>query len=57
MSEVLGKSPRWILYGEEGDLRFPTDEEMKLLDAFRHMPDDAKTALLTTANALKSKPE
>lgn len=52
MCELLGKSPRWILYGEEGDLKYPTKEEESLLLAFRTMSNEAKQAIISTATAL-----
>ena len=55
MCELLNKSPRWIVYGEDGDLSWPTKEEVELLNAFRHMTDEARAAFVATANALASK--
>ena len=52
MCELLGKSPRWILYGEEGDLVYPTKEEIRLLESFRSMSAQSKEALVVTADAL-----
>lgn len=53
MCEILKKSPRWFLYGEEGDVEIPSPEESELLNAFRSMDDQAKAAMVATANALK----
>lgn len=53
MCELLRKTPRWILYGEDGDIEIPSPEESNLLDAFRSMTDEAKAAMVATANALR----
>lgn len=55
MCEILNKPPRWILYGEEGDLRWPTKEEVELLESFRSMDDASRKALVVTASALAKK--
>ncbi len=55
MSEILGKSARWIVFGEDGDVTIPSEREVELLKAFRQMPDDAKSALMQTAQALATK--
>ena len=55
MCELLNKSPRWILYGEEGNLNWPTKEEVELLNTFREMSQSSKEALVVTAKALASK--
>lgn len=55
MCELLKKSTRWILYGEEGDLSWPTKEEIDLLNTFRDMSQASREALVVTAKALASK--
>ena len=55
MCELLKKSPRWILYGEECDLSWPTKEEIDLLNTFRDMSQASREALVVTAKALASK--
>lgn len=57
MSELLRKSPRWIIYGEDGDLKLPTAEEIALLDAYRSMSAEGKAAMVVTAQALAKKTE
>lgn len=55
MCELLNKPPRWILYGESGDLNWPTPEEIALLESFRTMNESEKAALIATAAALANK--
>ena len=55
MCEVLGKTDRWIIYGEEGELSFPSKQEADLLGAFRGMTDEAKASLLSIITALPRK--
>lgn len=55
MCEILRKTPRWILYGEDGEVSVPTTQESDLLNAFRSMDDEAKAAMVATANALRKK--
>jgi transcriptional regulator with XRE-family HTH domain len=55
MCEVLGKTDRWILYGEDGETSLPTKDESDLLSAFRGMTDEAKVGLLSIINSLPRK--
>ena len=52
MAEVLGKSERWIIYGEDGGVETPTAEEQELLTAFRTLPEDARRHLAETIKTL-----
>ncbi len=55
MCEVLRTTDRWILYGEEGDISIPTQEEELLLSAYRNMTDEARQNLLGIINSLHRK--
>lgn len=55
MAEVLGKTERWIIYGDDGELETPTHEEQELLSAFRRLSEDQQAALAATIKALASK--
>lgn len=55
MSEVLGKSVRWILYGEDGEVETPTPEEQEMLSAFRELPPDVRRSLADTIRTLAKK--
>jgi transcriptional regulator with XRE-family HTH domain len=52
MVELLGKSERWIIYGEDGEVQKPTPEETDLLNAFRSLPDDVRQNLVVTIKSL-----
>jgi transcriptional regulator with XRE-family HTH domain len=52
MVELLGKSERWIIYGEDGEVQKPTQEESDLLNAFRSLPDDVRQNLVVTIKSL-----
>jgi transcriptional regulator with XRE-family HTH domain len=54
MTEVLCKSARWIVYGEDGDVQTPTKEEQQMLTAFRNLPLDAQRSLAETIKTLAS---
>lgn len=56
MAEVLGKSERWIIYGEDGDVETPTPEEQEMLSSFRALPDDVRRNLAETIKLLARKP-
>lgn len=53
--EVLGKSERWIIYGEDGDIQTPTSEEQAMLSAFRSLPVDVQQSLADTIKTLARK--
>lgn len=53
--EVLGKSERWIIYGEDGDIQTPTSEEQAMLSAFRSLPADVQQSLADTIKTLARK--
>lgn len=55
MAEVLGKSERWIIYGEDGGIETPTAEEQQMLSAFRVLPDDVRRHLAETIKTLARK--
>ncbi len=57
MCQALGITIRWILYGEEGEILTPTDEEAELLSAMRGMDEDNKQLLMKTAKALAVVPQ
>lgn len=52
MTDVLGKSVRWIVYGEEGEIHTPTKEEQQMLTDFRNLPPDAQRSLAETIKSL-----
>jgi len=52
MTEVLGKSARWIVYGEEGELLIPTPEEQEILTAFRKLTPNTQQHLAETIKSL-----
>lgn len=52
MTEVLGKSARWIVYGEDGEISTPTREEQQMLSNFRNLPPDAQRSLAETIKSL-----
>ena len=55
MCEVLGKTDRWIIYGEEGEISLPSKQEADLLTAFRGMTAEAQVSLLSIIKALPKK--
>ena len=56
MCEVLATSARWILYGEEGDISVPTQEEVQLLSSYRDLPEAAKPQLLAFLQMMRGQP-
>lgn len=52
MSEVLKVSPRWIVFGDDGELSVPSPQEHQLLDLFRQLSADQQNAMLGTLSAL-----
>ena len=56
MAEVLGKSERWIIYGEDGEVQTPTPEEQEILSALRELPPDVRRTLAETIKTLARKP-
>jgi len=52
MAEVLGKSERWIVYGEDGSLERPTPQEQDLLSAYRKLPPETQEHLAATIKSL-----
>lgn len=56
MSEALGRSPFFIVYGVDVDLKDLTEDEAELLLAFRSSGQEQRKALLTMARALAVKP-
>ena len=42
MTEILKKSARWIVYGDDGEVQTPTHEEQEMLSAFRRLPPTAQ---------------
>ena len=56
MAEVLRKSERWIIYGEDGGVETPTAEEQELLSSFRVLPDDVRRHLAETIKTLARRP-
>ena len=52
MTEVLGRSARWIVYGDEGEVETPTKEEQDMLNAFRRLSPEARQHLAQTIKAL-----
>lgn len=52
MVEVLGKTERWIIYGEDGEVQRPTKAEADLLQAFRSLPEDVQQNLVATIKSL-----
>ena len=55
MADVLKVSPRWIIDGEDGELKVANPQEHQLLDLFRNLSDEQKAAMIGTLNALKTK--
>lgn len=55
MCELLGKTDRWIIYGEDGGLSLPTKEEVELLAVFRQLTDEARNNLLGLIQSLPHK--
>jgi len=55
MAEVLGKSERWIIYGEDGDIQTPTQEEHDILSALRGLSPEVRKSLADTIKALEKK--
>ena len=55
MSDVLKVPPRWIMFGEDGELNIPTPKEHELLDRFRELGADQQAAILATLAALSKK--
>ena len=55
MAELLGKSPRWIIYGEDGEVDTPTPEEQEVLTHWRMLDDEAKARLAQTIKLLARK--
>lgn len=55
MAEVLGKSERWIIYGEDGDVQTPTPEEQEILSALRELSPDVRRTLAETIKTLARK--
>jgi transcriptional regulator with XRE-family HTH domain len=55
MTEVLGKSARWIVYGDEGELLIPTPDEQEILTAFRQLTPDTQQHLAQTIKSLAPK--
>lgn len=51
MCNVLGKTTGWIIYGEDGDLKFPTPEEARTLEALRALTDEQREAVEATLAA------
>jgi len=54
MTELLGKSARWIVYGEDGEVSTPTPEEQQMLSNFRNLPPDAQRSLAETIKSLSA---
>jgi len=52
MTEILGMTDRWVLYGEDGEIQTPTPEEQELLTNFRRLSDEARRAIAETVKAL-----
>lgn len=52
MAEVLCKSERWIIYGEDGGVETPTPEEQQMLSSFRALPEDVRRHLAETIKTL-----
>jgi len=52
MTEILGKSARWIVYGDDGEVETPTPEEQEMLTAFRRLPQTAQKQLAETIKSL-----
>jgi transcriptional regulator with XRE-family HTH domain len=48
LAEVLGVSQNWILYGTEGELRYPSKEQMDILDRLDRMTDEQRLAVIAT---------
>jgi len=55
MADVLGVTPRWIVHGENGELKVPTPEEEALLSEIRALPEGARSAVAAMIAALKAK--
>jgi transcriptional regulator with XRE-family HTH domain len=56
MAEVLGKTERWIIYGEDGAVETPTAEEQDILSDLRALPDDVRRSLASTIKTLARTP-
>ncbi len=57
MSQLLGVSVRWIVFGDEGEMLIPTKEEEELLSVLRDLPSETRAAVFTTAKALTKNPQ
>ena len=54
MCAVFDVPPRWIVFGDDGELLTPTPKEEELLQDYRGLPDTAKDAVAALILALKS---
>jgi len=52
MTELLGRSLQWIVFGDDGKLETPSDKEEELLTLTRQMDEKSVDALVATAKAL-----
>lgn len=57
MCEVFGKTDRFILYGEEGEITIPTPEQQDILSKLgRLTPEQHALALALIDQLLQTKP-
>lgn len=53
--ETLNVTDAWVLYGTEGALRYPTEEESEILNDLRAIPTNERAAIYQVIKALIKK--
>ena len=55
MAAVFDVPPRWLVFGDDGELHTPTPQEESLLKDYRDLPEPARDAVQALIQVLKAK--